>query len=653
MAWAIGGLFTAILSRKIEPGVLPDYCQIPGFPTLLLMVRIASGLAIASWIGALLGVAGQFKLGLLLSLLLTAIFAGFLLPFRIPLTYRPTLLRDRFYLRQHWVSATRGEKVFAAAIIFFLCAIAVNALIGSLVPDMNHDPMWHHLTIAQQWGFDERYLVYPAAMHSAFPLAAESVFAILLKIGSGPVLCTLVISSSALVMFAIIISGVWACQAVTPQIDAYKMWGVCAVMAVVIPLMTMYGLIAPVQPKNDMLMLCWFAAGAIPLIVTLLGQGKLPTTGWWLTSGFLLGTAICAKPPSLSMTFFFGVFVAPLTLMYGRHGHHRFWGLHYLLFWVIAMAVAAAPWVLRGYLSHGVPLYPVGTSLFPMSTEYAGIDKAQTGIQKIPGLNPIEWLRKLQEFPERMLLGAANGEKMFFIYLVIAVLGAGTLKGRWRWYSVTLLFQLAFLIGLTAAVEIYRFFSPAYILAAPVLAVLVSKASVILSPTIRYIASAAVWLGVAASIIAMQARTASRATYDWEFRPVLSKQDVEAYAQHAEMGGSYFQLTEARQYIEPYQRVLLFDLTYPFYLHRDTLWNDETVIAGGWLERWKQFSADQAKAFLAKERIDVVLYVPRSKAEPKDTAVLDSLEASGHLIRRLISGDLEARGCGLWELKRP
>jgi hypothetical protein len=653
VAWAAGGFAYLFLFDRTSNSEMSGWCNDILDPGLLLvLIRTAAGLALISWVGAILGLLGFFDLPALIALLLPIVVGGAVAANKFAPSHRPHLIREWIKLRHYFLSSTLIGKLFFLGLIIMFFLISLNAVIGALVPDMNHDPMWYHLPLPQQWVYDEKFTVYPSALQSAYPLAAESLFAIVFAAGGDVVLCSLLVAVCGLCFLSTLVTSAWASISTSESKSLNSLWGIGAVMGLCVPLMVPYVLIAPIQPKNDPVMLFWACTGTMILYVPLLGFKHVPTVGSWAVGGFLLGTAICAKPTVLNMIFFFFVFIVPLAFVTARLNRQKWVQLVVanVTVCVGAVLLAAMPWLLRGYLAHGVPLYPVGTSLFPLSASFLPLHNSLGKIQAVPGVGLEEWKGKVLRLGPRLLLGAQHGEKMVFIYLIAASLGLIVARGRWRWLAGTLFFHLTLIIGFEGAVEVFRFFAPSYCLAIPLVGLLVARGVSYLNSFLRFAVAGLVCLAAVGSLLEVQLRIAGMKTMSWKFRPVLSHEDVKEYSTHAEMGPLAADLKLVANHIGKEERVFLLGATYPFYLHRDTLWNDEVVKAGGVVDRWNAMTAVEAAAFLKQQRIDVVLHA--SGIDKVADGPVDELIAQERiLVPVLLPEKLERKGWTLYRVR--
>src|SRR5690606_23870937 len=144
--------------------------------------------------------------------------------------------------------------------------------------------------------------------------------------------------------------------------------------------------------------------------------------------------------------------------------------------------------------------------------------------------------------PDLLTLGARNGEKLIFVYLLAVVAALLFEKGRWQWVAVILVGQLVMPIGMKGAVEIYRLFSPCYFL----LCLLLVRLGLCMLSALGNRKGTLYMLLLAAMSVAClvekQARIARFKTMQWEFRPVLSEKDRNHYATIAEKGFSFIEL---------------------------------------------------------------------------------------------------------------
>lgn len=656
MIWAAGGYFYALLCGRAASLADPWYTHAAGTGIFLFAVRIAGGVCLISWVGALFGVAGLFHRAVVLPVLVALIIGGKLVGSRYGYPQTPLLRRDRLDMGHDWITSPRSERWLCAGILLTACALAVNALIGALVPDMNQDPMWYHLSVPQQWVFAGRFEVYPNVMPSAYPLAVEALYAAIFLIEINPVLCSLLYVLCGLMLF-VAMAGASAAASTSSPPGFCRGWGVGAVVGIWMPMISVYGLLAPIQPKNDIITMFLTFTGVMTIWLPLLGARQLPSLRWWVVGGLILGTACSAKPTVLGIAFLTMLFALPLSAVYDRRNGGRFprrtvVGMSAALG---AMLLAMAPWIFRGLTSHGLPFYPLGRSLLPVSPEFRPLINTFDSLHGIAGPRFTDWLVYASRLPGRLAFAGANGEKGIFLFITVCLAGLAATRGRWRWFSLMLSANLLVFVGMKGSAEVFRFFAPAYVIATPLVAWLVGAYSSCVHRRQRLLVGTLLWLSIVASVGWHQVRVANFKTMRWKFRPVLSQEDVATYASHAEKGWLYLDYPAIRSRIDPNERVLLIGTPYPFYLHRNVLWNDEGIGKGGLADRWKTMSASQAEEFFASQDIDVVLVIspPHSAGENwRDIATSEELATAGVLQPIKLPHSHEAAGWRLYRVNR-
>lgn len=646
LAWAAGGWAYALVARKVISDPHPWYYNVAGTGFVFLLIRIAAGFALFSWSATVLGVTGHFQRVPLLSVIALLILSGWYMGHRFAAAHRLFLVKDALWLARDWTRLTGSSHAIVGFIGLCAVAVTVNAIIGALVPDMNHDTMWYHLSLPQQWTFSGRYDVLPSSLHSVITLAGESLYAIILLVNGDIVMCTLLVTFSGLAALAMLCCAAWAIatgdtdyrtEAVNP------LWAPTAALGICVPLLALYGLMSPVQTKNDMIMYLWAACGALPLVIPVLGAGRVPAAGWWAVGGFVMGTAVCAKVSALPMVA--GSVLVVAVCSFRRGGVSALAGR--LALCAASALLAMAPWLYRGWSTTGVPLYPLGMRWFPMREQYVHIHENWSSIQGVGGAGGL--LDALVRFAALLRLGATNGEKFIFVYLLVVAAALVVEKGQWRWLAIVLALLLAMPIGIKGGVEILRLFSPACILASLLVVRLMLRLMAAVSE------NKGQWYVLLVSAMSFlcfmekQVRNARFQTMQWEYRPILSDKDVYWYSGIAEKGFSYRELGSLRHHIPTTARVLLLGYTYPYFLHRDTLWNDESISKGGVTEYWKSLDAEQVAQFLRRERIDVIVINRTAALMNGSTSELRAAEA-GVITRVPLSAELENEG---WEMYRP
>lgn len=612
LAWLTGGLGTVARRNRTPPRQGDSLacnsmaCESGNYSqtALAFLVRLAFGLSVISWISAIAGVSGIFRSSIVLPLIVLAAAAGLLTARRKDAINGLNVYRLQSLYKQ-WRSVAPGERLLTGGVVIAVLLLSGNAVVGAMVPDMNQDPMWYHLSLPQQWVFDGTFGVYPSVMPSAYPLSVESIYAVLFLLKIDPVLCSVLTSLCGIALFAgMAATGILA--AGERGNTTAKAWGALSVMGAWIPVMALFGLLAPLQPKNDVIVMFWTFCGATALWMPLL-QNRLPVISQFLVSGFILGTACCGKPSVMVISAIVLSFLFALLIYQARQ---EMAGLRYVFramaLCAFTLIAAMVPWMVRGYLSHGLPLFPMGQKLFAIRPEFQPLMETFNSLHGHNADLSGGIIGALVQFPGRFLAAIQRNENALFAYLVISIGGVIAARGRWQWYALMLVAQVG-LIVLVRDRVVYRLMAPAYTLAAPLLAYGVIHGQARLRRPVRLVAAALV-VGLAwIIVIDRQIRISKFHTYTWRFHPVLSSTDTREYARYTEIGSSFLRFGEVRTVIPQTARVLVLGSYYPFYLHRDTIWNDEAVGAGGLADRWSKFTLNEAATFLENQHIDYIV----------------------------------------------
>lgn len=588
-SWLWGGWCLGLLMPKDGRSRRPSVAS----PVFLLAVQMATGLATVSYASAILGMVGAFNRTALSGALGVSAIAS-LGQWKRSLRVLRGATSEIARLFDAIRAAGRFEKalmllVGAGALLFFY-----SQLIGALVPDMNQDPQWYHLPVPQQWVFDGAFNTYPGVMPSLYPLAAEAVYASVFLWWLDPVICSLlVVCCSAIFLLALV--GVLV--GLTQETETSPVVAVAMALVGWVAVASVFSG-TPMQPKNDAFVVMWLFLGSTILWLPVWKNGALPGFGAVCISGFLLATGASAKPVGLPLIAFQGLCLA--VLWWRRLPAYKL-----LPVWLLAFGAGLLPWVVRGLLGTGMPLFPLSILAGAVPPDFQpALDAYRAPMPKPDGV--VEWLRHLQAIPRLFAEAANDGQFLLFLYVLISGLGLAVAPRVWKIYAVMLLFQLSLILASNNKV-VFRLLAPTYALVLPLAAALVP----ILAPRLRPPWRRWIAVGVVSllylTVAHRQRLTAQMATFQWKFRPVLSRSDVARYASHAEMGWAFLDLIELQKVIDPRERVLVVGLRYGFYLHRSMLWNDEVVGDGGPQDRWRKATPEQALSYLADERIDVVL----------------------------------------------
>ncbi len=627
LAWQVG--------RPALSYFTPALACFPGSGVLCLLLRIVLGLALLSFFGALAGATGNFHQFPVAALIIALVILS-IVHWRMVPTPTGALRRDLRHLVLSWRTASLPERIISTALVLCCVLLTINSIIGAMVPDMNHDPMWYHLTVPQQWVFDQRYHVYPNVMPSAHALAFESLYAMLFLVRIDPVLCSLLHATCGIMVITLMLST----GRIILTNHSHAAWGPAAIAAIWIPAVAIYGILAPVQPKNDLGVMLWTFAGSMALWVPLLTNTPA-TKQQWAIGGILLATGISAKGfvlPIAAIVFLGATFSLAQKTSLKTAIRHAALSL-------IAMAIIYAPWMWRGYSSHGLPIFPLGQNILPINPIFQPTVNAFEKAHTLGGNTPQPLLSHMINFPQYLLAGGKSGELAIFLVIIIALLGLALTKGPWRVYSTTLLLLVPLLAAGRGFPIAFRLMAPVYCLAAPLTAHLATQSMPRLSRQTRLIVAGLIPLTMWTSTAIKQINLGQTSTFRWAFRPMLSQKDVNTFASYSEHGGSYLSLSEVRKVIPVQDRVLVLGTTYPFYLHRDMLWNDEVVTEGGIQEAWLNMTTNQARHFVEAQQINWVLYA----SETLDLSLAESLSEQAFFHQEQLPKSLSNNG---WRLYR-
>lgn len=591
----------------------------------LLGVQGGAGLATISVVAAVAGIAGEFTRATLVTLLFIVGLFSITQGRRACQVLSGVALEFKFLLN-HFRHSDRGRKALmllmgAGAGLFFY-----SQLTGALIPDMNQDPQWYHLSVPQQWVFDGRFNTYEGVMPSLYPLAAEAIYASVFLWRQDPVICSLlVVCSSAITLLGL--TGA--------LLHISRETGIGPADAVVVALA---GWVAvgstytgpPLQPKNDAFVVMWILLGSLVLWLPLFTKEgrRLPFISAACVSGFLLATGASAKPVGLPLI---GLQWVCLLALWWRNP--RVWPM--LLAWAGAFLAGMLPWMLRGFAGCGMPLFPLKIFSFPTPSAFQpAVAAYQAPMPDLQGA--INWVHQLRAFPKLFSEAAIGGQFLVFIYLLIVAGGLLIAPLKWKFYALMLLFQL-WLIPASGNMVVFRLLAPMYVLAVPLALILSSVISGHLQPRWRKILAPVLILSLCITVAHRQRLMGQLPTFNWKYKPVLAQPDVEAYASHAEMGWAYLDLSQLKAVIAPEERVLVIGLRYVFYLHRDAVWNDEAVEKGGPQDQWRKATATEAMHMLQRKSIDVVLMLH----DDADADIARQLVEMGFLTNVALSPELQ------------
>lgn len=512
-------------------------CHAAGFSASVLIVIVP-------------GLFGLIKIPVLLPMFILPAIAGFVRYFRS---------RGETIGGAEKKIATRGDILLTVIALIIYFALNMNVLIGGMCPNMGQDTLWYHLSVPIQWALTGKAAAFPYVMPSNYPLGMEAIYSAILLV-SNEILCSMIYCQVVMVLLAAMVVAAFR----------YASWpGALIVMGCIAPFTTTG---APVPPAND-------SSAALLLLVGFVRLGdSLKNTRAGiddnLLTGFILGSAIAVKLTSI-------IFIAPMIFFWFvfSMGQLRFQCLAAtLILFGAGIFIAYAPWGVRGFAYCGNPVFPLAKSVFPVKPEYQGMAEASARLNNSYPLTLSGIQKAVSDLPEKINYLLTASDVMFWLMLMTAFALIFHKTKAARFFGWTLLaFYGGFLI-MKGHNEVGRYFSIGYPVAAPGIAI----AFVLLIGQMKYhyrVLFTLVLISAATGIyLSKQITQANWTTIQWKFRPVLTRQAIERYAEHAEFGHNYLFYSKLRTLIEPDARVFLADEMHPYYLKRQCLWGDEVTI---------------------------------------------------------------------------
>lgn len=436
----------------------------------------------------------------------------------------------------------------------------------------------------------------------------ESLYAVLIPIG-GEVLCSTV--------YAFCILGLWLSMILVVH-QLAPGWPASVATALWIPLFAVNSF-APTPAGNDMVA-AWFLFFGIMFFLRCEIEGKTPETLWG--SGLLIGEAIACKPiclPFAGMAFLVLFFNRRPTLERAKT---------YALF-TCWMVLFYTPWAIRGILTTGLPIFPLGAGVFPINPDFQA---AFATSRSLNHLYSMSFSGLFEAFTlglkHKLTLGMYNGEVLFFLVPILCFIALIIQQNRQRLPLLILLGMFAPILMINGETEIFRYGALCFPIGIVVAGFLFQHVEQSLKPRFRQMLFVIILASTVFHFSGDQWRVASFKTFQWPFRPLLSPQDQLAFAQRAEKGAVFLDFKHLRPLIPEGERVLLTDCLYPYYLNRPALWNDEAIKSGGLQDQWQTMTTADAKLLFEKEEISWVLIMNRSRDE-SNTLLCNQLIAEG------------------------
>ncbi len=523
---------------------------------------------------------------------------------------------------------TPGDKLWFGLALVIYGALNLNVLIGGMCPSMGQDTLWYHLSVPGQWALTGRAAAFPYVMPSNYALGMEAVYAALLLF-SNEILCSMIYCQVVLVLLAGMALGSYR----------FAGWvGATLAMGCIAPFTTT---LAPVPPANDSAAVLLLLIGFVRLADSIRDE-RAGVRGLLLT-GFVFGSAIAVKITSI-------IFCAPivffwLAFSFGQVRARRLLAAPVLL--GAAMAIAYAPWAVRGFQYGGNPVFPLAKTVFPVRAEYRAMAERSAALNSSYPLTPKGMIAAFADLPEKL---AYLGPDVMFWLVLMSALTLIFSRGRHaRFLGWSLLGFYGGFFAMKGRNEIGRYFGMGYPVAAPAVAMAFAflrgqmqrqgKTTRLLAPVLAFalIASAT---GIYAR---NQLAQAQWPVFQWKFRPIVTRQAIDAFAQHAEIR-NYILYSRLQNAIEPEARVFLADEVYPYYLKRTCIWGDEVSITA-FQNSWSRQAPEQMHAYLTAHDVRYVICLKN------DIPLLQTMERKG-LLRPIPFAADDAKNLGLWAIAR-
>ena len=474
------------------------------------------------------------------------------------------------------------------ALLSMLFLISTNALIGAMVPDMSQDSMWYHLSVPQEWSFSGKLDAFPSVFPSYYPLAMESFYVVLLSFG-GEVLCS---------VFYVTVGIVLLCA---PMMECLEKWYKKKHLLATLTWIPLYAvcLIAPIGAGNDLVASLFLFMGLSTISFCLSNQTCDKS---FIFIGLLLGQAVAVKPICAPFIVSFFLF----HLIFGIGKQDIFYRILRLSIWAF---IFYSPWAIRGVLTSGLPVFPLGAGILPVQSESLYALQASKSLNSLyPFTMEGIYTAFTLGIPQKLRMAFFSGDVVLSIFSVFVILHLILVPFKKQKSLLLFMFVLSPFLMLQGSLELLRYFTMLYPFG---FAILYGVWSSIADHTDKRLVLIMVYTFSLIFLInwASRQHTVSNfPTMQWEYRPLLSKDDVRSFAKRAE-GGRFWLLFDAvRDYIPKEDKVFLPFCPAPYYLHRRALWNDYAVKKGGIDQRWESASVEEAKEILYLNQIDWILY---------------------------------------------
>jgi hypothetical protein len=563
-----------------------------------IFFRYCLGLFILSYLIISLGLFGLIRVSILGPILLLLLIIGIFRAYRCGFFKRLSLIfRSVKPIKENLISQFGKATLYIVSLWLFL--LSLNIFIGAMVPDFSQDSMWYHLSIPGQWIIRQNAWASPNIMPSNYPLAAESIYAGILLF-SDEILCSLLYSQVTLMLiFGMILAGFKYVKSSA---------GLLILISVIIFWATLHAVVPICSGNDNFAALLLFAAYLFLMQYRDFFPQKRTAIIFFYT-GIFFGCAASAKLITIA-------FICPIVLFYFVEeilSHKKFNTLIRNFFLILCgIILAYLPWAIRGIFSTGNPVFPLAASLFSTAEGYEITAAASMKLNSLYSLN-LSGLREafcvglFQKINFAMTGSDILLGLIFTAGLIILIIE----KKYWRLRAIMLLSLYGAFFIMKGHNEVPRYFSICYPVSVALLTYMFSVLIKNMKKGMRIFFVSVIILGSIFTYTKKQIRVASFPTIEWKFRPVLSKEDRENFALHAETGGLYSGFNEVSSLIKKDAYVFLPDCNYPYYLKRRSYWWDP-VCGPKMRPIWKKKSEEEAWEFIRKNKFDYILLTGRN-----------------------------------------
>lgn len=443
-------------------------------------------------------------------------------------------------------------------------AILIPALVilsGGLVPDVGQDSLWYHLTVPGQWVIRGDVAMFPLVMPSSYPLAAEALIAGILTVGDH-------ITVTAAYSW-VLLAGLLSFPLFTWRIAGIRIAALTAGIGGM--LFAARSAIAPLPAGNDV-----YASLTLLLAVWIIARriivNEPASIRDWLMAGLIAGFSVGAKIIAV------GYLVPTMAILTVLHGMAGRWKPSVFLgpfVFSAAWLAVMGPWLIRGFVYCGNPLLPVSQSLFPVNDEFRFIlDGYENEPRRMFPFTVEGIVRAITiGIPRKHFFAMSQNDGFFLLILVMAIVGAASRRRIGMVLGALSLSCYAAFVMIDGSLEIIRYFSLSYLIAAPLLGFAFLVLSEKLAPKLFVALTLLLLAASTNSWIVRQGKWAGFHTIQWDFLPKVTADQQLEFSINGEFGGTLPVMRALEPHIPADAHVLFAENPGPYYLHRRATWS--------------------------------------------------------------------------------